>query len=122
MMQKYSIGPMPAALDGGLVEKLQKVETATIGHFRHRGFVNHSIMPLGKVGQTLVGTAGHRRHSGAGFDPAASCRQSAAAGRLYLIDRLGDDRHACSRRWRRSCAQSLGGRGDRARWPLHRPA
>ena len=56
-MKKYQIGPVPKQVDAELIRKFESVEVATIGHFRHRGFVHHSISPVVEPGRTLVGTA-----------------------------------------------------------------
>ena len=79
-MTDYRIGAMPAQLPAELVAKLMKVETATVGHWRHWGFMDRGIQPLLKV------EAG-RRHRGDArdprtrLDPAASCARAAAPRR-----------------------------------------
>ena len=45
-MQKYHIGADPARIDPALIEGFAAVEVATLGHFRHRGFVDHRLRPL----------------------------------------------------------------------------
>ena len=45
-MPDYRIEAMPEQLPAALVEKLQKVETATIGHSQHWGFMDRGIQPL----------------------------------------------------------------------------
>ena len=45
-MPDYRIEAMPEQLPAALVEKLQKVETATIGHSQHCGFMDRRIQPL----------------------------------------------------------------------------
>ena len=45
-MTDYRIHPMPAQLPADLLEKLAKVETATVGHWRHWGFMDRGIQPL----------------------------------------------------------------------------
>lgn len=45
-MKKYHIGSVPKQVDPELIARFESVEVATIGHFRHRGFVHHSISPL----------------------------------------------------------------------------
>ncbi|CDZ27921.1 RraA family protein [Neorhizobium galegae] len=94
-MKKYQIGNVPKQLDPELIAKFESVEVATIGHFRHRGFVHHSIAPVVEPGRTLVGTAvtvaipatdSTLLHHAIGF---------IRPGDFLLVDRLGDDRHAC---------------------------
>ena len=45
-MPDYRIQPMPAQLSPALVAKLAKVETATVGHSQHWGFMDRGIQPL----------------------------------------------------------------------------
>ncbi|MCJ9752978.1 RraA family protein [Neorhizobium sp. BETTINA12A] len=94
-MKKYHIGSVPTQVDPELIAKFESVEVATIGHFRHRGFVNHSISPVVEPGRTLVGTAvtvaipatdSTLLHHAIGF---------IRPGDFLFVDRLGDDRHAC---------------------------
>jgi len=51
------INDMPASVPLALVQKCASVETATIGHIRHRGCVDREIQNV--LGQpiTVVGTA-----------------------------------------------------------------
>ncbi|EUB96397.1 Dimethylmenaquinone methyltransferase [Rhizobium sp. CF080] len=94
-MKKYHIGSVPKQVDPELIAKFESVEVATIGHFRHRGFVHHSITPVVEPGRTLVGTAvtvaipatdSTLLHHAIGF---------IRPGDFLFVDRLGDDRHAC---------------------------
>lgn len=94
-MKKYHIGSVPKQVDPELIAKFESVEVATIGHFRHRGFVHHSISPVVEPGRTLVGTAvtvaipatdSTLLHHAIGF---------IRPGDFLFVDRLGDDRHAC---------------------------
>ncbi|MEN3149199.1 RraA family protein [Neorhizobium sp. IRAMC:178] len=94
-MKKYQIGSVPKQVDPELIARFESVEVATIGHFRHRGFVHHSITPVVEPGRTLVGTAvtvaipatdSTLLHHAIGF---------IRPGDFLLVDRLGDDRHAC---------------------------
>lgn len=94
-MKKYHIGSVPKQVDPELIARFGSVEVATIGHFRHRGFVHHSIGPVVEPGRTLVGTAvtvaipatdSTLLHHAIGF---------IRPGDFLFVDRLGDDRHAC---------------------------
>lgn len=94
-MKKYHVGNVPKQVDPELIARFESVEVATIGHFRHRGFVHHSITPVVEPGKTLVGTAvtvaipatdSTLLHHAIGF---------IRPGDFLFVDRLGDDRHAC---------------------------
>ena len=39
----FVINDMPAQIDAALLAKCQRVETATIGHRRHLGFVDRRV-------------------------------------------------------------------------------
>lgn len=95
MGPKYVIGALPPQIPQALAARLAKVELATVGHFRDRGFVHRSIAPVKAPVGTLVGTA---------FTIAipaddSTLLQHAIAqlrpGDFLMIDRLGDERHAC---------------------------
>ncbi|MBT8409207.1 MAG: RraA family protein, partial [Alphaproteobacteria bacterium] len=53
----YVIKDMPPQVDAGLIEKGNRVETATIGHRRHMGFMESAIqcvLPNRRVAGTAV--------------------------------------------------------------------
>ncbi|TVQ40611.1 MAG: RraA family protein [Geminicoccaceae bacterium] len=92
---RYTIKDMPPQLPSALVEKLQRVETATVGHKRQLGFVDRGI-------QCLLG--GHRRIAGTAVTLALPGQDSTLLhhviqflrpGDVLVIDRLGDTKHAC---------------------------
>jgi 4-hydroxy-4-methyl-2-oxoglutarate aldolase len=94
-MRKYEIGALPPQIAPALAEKLARVEIATIGHFRHRGFVHRSIAPLQPVRGTLVGTAVTVAIPGTDSTLLHHAIGLLRPGDVLVIDRLGDDRHAC---------------------------
>lgn len=93
-MKRYVIGDRPAALDPALLACLEDVETATVGHVRHWGFMAPAIRPLG-----------HRRKVlGRAITLALPAQDSTMLhhalgliepGDVLVIDRLGDRKHAC---------------------------
>lgn len=93
-MPDYVVNPMPEPLAPDLVSLLERVETATIGHSRHWGFMDRGIQPLLRrrrvagVAVTLAipGPDSTLLHHALGL-----LRQ----GDVLVVDRLGDDRHAC---------------------------
>ncbi|TKT78356.1 RraA family protein [Aquamicrobium sp. LC103] len=94
-MKKYRIGNPPPQIDPGLAEKLASVELATIGHFRHRGFVHRSIAPIQEVHGTLVGTAVTVAIPATDSTLLHHVLSVVRPGDFLIVDRLGDDRHAC---------------------------
>lgn len=94
-MQKYHIGAEPNRIDQALVEGLGAVEVATIGHFRHRGFVSHRLRPLAPQEHTLVGTAITVAIPATDSTLLHHALAVVRPGDVLVIDRLGDTRHAC---------------------------
>lgn len=90
----FVINPMPAQLPASLVEKLSRCETATIGHTRQWGFMDRMIQ----------GVIAGRRAAGTAVTVQIPAQDSAMLhhalgllrpGDLLVVDRMGDDRHAC---------------------------
>ncbi len=93
-MPDYRIDPMPQQLSPELVAKLVRVETATVGHSQHWGFMDRRIQPLLR----------NRRVAGAAVTLAIPGQDSTLLhhtlgllrpGDILVVDRLGDDKHAC---------------------------
>jgi regulator of RNase E activity RraA len=93
-MSDYRIRPMPAPLHAGLVEKLLKVETATVGHSRHWGFMDRGIQPLIRT-RRVAGTAVTLAIPGPDSTLLHHALGLLRPGDILVVDRLGDDRHAC---------------------------
>ncbi|MBP1845602.1 regulator of RNase E activity RraA [Rhizobium petrolearium] len=94
-MKKYQIGPVPKQVDAELIRKFESVEVATIGHFRHRGFLRHSITPVVEPKKTLVGTAVTVAIPATDSTLLHHAVGLLRPGDFLFVDRLGDDRHAC---------------------------
>ncbi len=94
-MKKYDIGPVPARVPRELIDGFAEVEIATIGHFRHRGFVHRSLRPLTPIEGTLAGTAITVAIPGTDSTMLHHALSVVEPGDVVVIDRLGDDRHAC---------------------------
>lgn len=93
-MTRYLMADMPEPLDPQLLRILHGVETATIGHVRHWGFMHRRIRPLNHA-HRIVGCAvtlalpaqdSTLLHHAVGLLRPGDC---------LVIDRLGDDIHAC---------------------------
>ncbi|MEO3997499.1 RraA family protein [Mesorhizobium sp. CAU 1732] len=94
-MKKYHIGATPKRIDPALIEGFGAVEIATIGHFRHRGFVSNRLRPITPLPGTLVGTAVTVAIPGTDSTLLHHAMSIIEPGDVLVIDRLGDTRHAC---------------------------
>lgn len=92
-MTPYDIRPMPEPVPAADLELLAKLETATFGHFLHMGFMSRAIHPM--IKRRVVGTAVTVAIPG----PCTTALHHALGllrpGDFVVVDRLGDDRHAC---------------------------
>jgi len=93
-MPDYRINPMPAPLPQKLVDKLLQVETATVGHFRHWGFMDRRIQCL-LPGKRVVGCAVTVQVPSQDSTMMHHALGQLRAGDFVVVDRLGDDKHAC---------------------------
>ena len=93
-MPKYDIGPMPAQLSGEVVALLEQTETATVGHWRHWGFCDRRIQPLLRR-KRVAGTAVTVAIPGPDSTLLHHALGLLRPGDILLVDRLGDERHAC---------------------------
>ncbi len=91
---KYVVNPMPAQVPAALIEKLRMVETASIGHFRHIGFMDMGMKAL-IDGKHIVGTAVTVAIPGQDSTLLHHALGLLRPGDVLVIDRLGDTRHAC---------------------------
>lgn len=90
----FQIEPMPHQVDPGLVALLQQVETATIGHVLHSGFLDprlRAVLPEARV----AGTAVTLRMPHADSVILHHAMSLVRPGDFLVIDRCGDERHAC---------------------------
>ncbi len=93
-MGDYRIGPMPAQIAPAILAKLMKVETATVGHSRHWGFMDRGIQPLLRT-KRVAGTAVTLAIPGPDSTLLHHALGLLRPGDILVVDRLGDDRHAC---------------------------
>jgi 4-hydroxy-4-methyl-2-oxoglutarate aldolase len=88
------LNPLPPQLSPELVALLQQVETATVGHFLHSGFVDpviRAVLPDKRV----AGTAVTLRIPSADSTLLHHVLGLVRPGDFLVIDRCGDVRHAC---------------------------
>jgi regulator of RNase E activity RraA len=93
-MPKYEIEPMPAQISTEIVTLLEQTETATVGHWRHWGFCDRRIQPLLRR-KRIAGTAITVAIPGPDSTLLHHALGLLRPGDILLVDRLGDDRHAC---------------------------
>ncbi|NTH14401.1 RraA family protein [Agrobacterium rhizogenes] len=90
----YKINPMPAQIAKEDLALLAQVETATLGHWRHFGFLNLQIQPL-IPGRRVVGTAVTIAIPGPDSTLLHHLLSLIRPGDFVIVDRLHDDRYAC---------------------------
>ncbi len=93
-MGRYDVGDMPEQPAPALLERLRQVDTATIGHLRHVGFMSPSIQIL-HPGSRIAGcavTLALPAHDSTLLHYALGIVRP---GDIVVIDRLGDTRYAC---------------------------
>lgn len=93
-MPTYEIGAMPHQISAEVIELLEQTETATVGHWRHWGFCNRHIQPALR-GRRVAGTAVTLAIPGPDSTLLHHALGLLRPGDILLVDRLGDDRHAC---------------------------
>lgn len=90
----FIVNDLPKPVDARIVAKLARAETATIGHRRQQGFADRRIqciLPQRRIAGTAVTLALPGQDSTLLHHVLGLLR----AGDVLVIDRLGDDRHAC---------------------------
>jgi regulator of RNase E activity RraA len=90
----FTIAPMPAQLPHDLIALLEKVETATVGHVLHSGFVDRRIAAV-LPNRRVAGTAVTIRIPHADSALLHWLTAEVRPGDVVVVDRCGDDRHAC---------------------------
>jgi len=93
MMPKYVTNPMPALISAEVIALLEQTETATVGHWRHWGFCDRKIQPV--LRRRVAGTAITLQIPGPDSTLLHHALGLLRPGDILLVDRLGDDRHAC---------------------------
>ena len=90
----YKINPMPAPIPRGKLERLTRLETATIGHFYHFGFASPKIRPV-MPGKTVAATVTTLAIPGLDSTLLHHCLSQVGPGYFMAVDRLGDRKYAC---------------------------
>lgn len=90
----FVLNDLPTPVSPRLIEKLARAETATIGHLRHQGFADRRIQCI-LPGRRIAGTAVTLALPGQDSTLLHHVLGLLRPGDVLVIDRLGDDRHAC---------------------------
>lgn len=89
----FDVRPMPPQIAAPLQERLQQVETATVGHFRLHGFMNEKLRPI-QEGARVAGTAVTVRTEGIDNTALLLVLDELRPGDVLVVDRCGEARHA----------------------------
>jgi regulator of RNase E activity RraA len=89
----FIVNDLPPQVDPALLDLLGRAEPATIGHFRHTGFMAPEIRGLIQ-GKRIAGTAVTTRCYGADTTIVHYALGKLRPGDVLVIDRAGDHRHA----------------------------
>jgi len=93
-MPKYELHPMPTPISAEVIALLEQTETATVGHWRHWGFCDRRIQPVLRH-RRVAGTAVTLMIPGPDSTLLHHALGLLRPGDILVVDRLGDDRHAC---------------------------
>lgn len=85
---------MPAQISPEVITLLEQTETATVGHIYHSGFVDRSIQAV-LPHQRVAGTAVTVRIPALDSAMLHYVINLARPSDIIVVDRCGDDRHAC---------------------------
>jgi len=89
----FVLNDLPGQVDPALIELLGRAEPATIGHFRHVGFMEPAIRGL-LPDRRIAGTAVTARCYGPDTTIIHYALGQLRPGDVLVIDRAGDHRHA----------------------------
>lgn len=90
----FTINPLPQQLPPAIVDLLEQVETATVGHILHSGFIGSGIRAV-LPEKRVAGTAVTLRIPGADSTLLHHVLSLVRPGDFLVIDRCGDTKHAC---------------------------
>lgn len=93
-IRSYRIEEMPDQLPAEVMERLIKVEAATVGHYLHDRFLDPELRPV-IDGPRVCGTAVTLSIPGPDSTLLYYAMDRVRPGDVLVIDRAGDRRHAC---------------------------
>ena len=91
----FVLNDLPSQISPALLDTLRAAEPATIGHFRHTGFMAPELRFLLPDYRRIAGTAVTARCYGADTTIIHYALGKLRPGDVLVIDRAGDTRHAC---------------------------
>ncbi|GIX14904.1 MAG: 4-hydroxy-4-methyl-2-oxoglutarate aldolase [Paracoccaceae bacterium] len=103
----FVLKEMPAQLPAALIDKLARVETATIGHVLHGQFADRGIQAV-LPDRRIAGTAVTLRIPGPDSTLLHHAMGLVRPGDVLVIDRCGDSVHACWGGVITNCAHNAG--------------
>jgi 4-hydroxy-4-methyl-2-oxoglutarate aldolase len=89
----FTVRSLPPQIDTELLKLLVKAEPATIGHFRHTGFVDPAVKAL-QQDVRIAGTAVTVQSAGPDSAIVHFALGQIRPGDIMVIDRCGDHKHA----------------------------
>jgi 4-hydroxy-4-methyl-2-oxoglutarate aldolase len=92
--KSYRIEDMPSQLPAAAMAELAKVEVATIGHYLHDRFMSPELKPIVE-GRRIAGTAVTLSIPGPDSTLLYHAMDRLRPGDVLVVDRAGDNRHAC---------------------------
>ncbi len=90
----FVLNDLPSQIDPALLDTLREAEPATIGHFRHTGFMAPELRALLPGYRRIAGTAVTARAYGADTTIVHYALGKLRPGDVLVLDRVGDMRHA----------------------------
>ena len=103
----FILNDLPPPIDEESRRLLGEVETATVGHFRHAGFMDHRLRPV--MGEhRIAGTAVTVSIPGPDSALLHHVMGLVRPGDVLVVDRCGDERHACWGGFMATAAASCG--------------
>ena len=103
----FILNDMPPPIDEESLHLLGEVETATVGHFRHAGFMDPRLRPV-IAERRVAGTAVTVSIPGPDSALLHHVMGLVRPGDFLVVDRCGDERHACWGGFMATAAKSSG--------------
>ncbi|QOF74825.1 RraA family protein (plasmid) [Aminobacter sp. SR38] len=90
----FVVNAMPQQIAPDLIKKMEHVETATVGHFLHSGFMDRELRAV-LPEKRIAGTAVTVRLPHADSTILHYLTKLVRPGDFVVVDRCGDNKHAC---------------------------